>query len=127
MFIAGGIGSAPIMSMLRTMADRGDDHSVIFFYGNRTWDSIIFREELDELQGRLNLKMVHVLEDPPEGWEGETGFVTRDMLDRHLPADRRERVYFICGPIPMIVSVERSLRALGVPLSRIFSEQYEMA
>ncbi len=126
-FIAGGIGSAPIMSMLRTMADRGDDHAVIFFYGNRTWDSIIFREELDELQGRLNLKMVHVLEDPPEGWEGETGFVTRDMLDRHLPADRSERVYFICGPIPMIVSVERSLRALGVPLSRIFSEQYEMA
>lgn len=126
-FIAGGIGSAPIMSMLRTMADRGDDHSAIFFYGNRTWDDVIFREEVTELEGRLNLKVVHVLEEPPEGWEGEKGFVTRDVLDRHLPADRRQRVHFICGPIPMIASVERSLRALGVPLSQLHSERYEMA
>jgi predicted ferric reductase len=126
-FIAGGIGSAPIVSMLRTMADRGDDHSAIFFYGNRTWDDVIFREEVTELEGRLNLKVVHVLEEPPEGWEGEKGFATRDVLDRHLPADRRQRVYFICGPIPMIASVERSLRSLGVPLSQLHSERYEMA
>lgn len=126
-FIAGGIGSAPIMSMLRTMADRGDQHSVIFFYGNRNWDCVTFREEIAELEGRLNLKVVHVLEEPAEGWEGETGYITRDVLDRHLPDNRLERVYFICGPIPMIVSVERSLRALGVPLSQIYSEHYEMA
>jgi predicted ferric reductase len=126
-FIVGGIGSTPIMSMLRTMADRGDDHSVVLFYGNRTWNSVIFGEEIAELEGRLNLKVVHVLENPPEGWEGETGFITRHVLDRHLPNDRRERVYFVCGPIPMIAAVERSLRALGVPLSHIHSEQYELA
>jgi predicted ferric reductase len=126
-FIAGGIGAAPIMSMLRTMADRGDDRAITFFYGNRTWDSISFREELVELEARLNLTVVHLLEEPPEGWEGETGFITREMLDRHLPADRHERVYFVCGPIPMIAVVERALRALGVPLTQIHSERYEMA
>ena len=98
-----------------------------FFYGNRTWDSVIFRDEIAELEERLNLQVVHALERPPEGWDGEAGFVTGDLLDRHLPGDRRERVYFICGPIPMIEAVERSLRALGVPLSHINSEQYEMA
>ena len=126
-FVAGGIGSAPIMSMLRTMADREDEHSVVLFYGNRNWEDVIFREEISELEGRLNLKVVHVLEDPAEGWEGEAGYITRDVLDRHLPQDRRERVYFICGPVPMIALVERSLQSLGVPLSQIHSERYEMA
>jgi len=122
-FVAGGIGSAPIMSMLRTLADRQDERHLQFFYGNPTYDDIIFREELDSLQQRLNLEVIHVLEKSHEGWEGETGYITKAVLERHLFQEYQHCTYFICGPLPMIESVERSLTELSV--SR--SEMYELA
>ncbi len=139
-FIAGGIGSAPIMSMLRTMADRGDERQLQFFYGNRDWESVSFREELKELEQKLDLEVVHVLEKPHEGWEGETGFISADVMRRHIE-DCQECVYFICGPIPMIKFVKgelqklqvpdehiyRGLRELVLPQSRVYAEEFEMA
>jgi predicted ferric reductase len=78
--IAGGIGVTPMMSMIRTLADRGDTRPVILLYGNRDWESITFREELGALQARLNLTIVHVLANPPAGWTGEQGFITAEMF-----------------------------------------------
>jgi predicted ferric reductase len=131
-FVAGGIGSAPIMSMLRTLADRGDDRPLQFFYGNRTWENVSFREELEELESKLNLEVIHVLEQPPEGWEGEAGFITKEVLRRHISSDHQECVYFICGPLPMIRLVRKALHELRLEgevcsEQRVFSEQYEMA
>jgi predicted ferric reductase len=125
--IAGGIGSVPVLSILRTMADRQDPRPVVFFYGNPDWESITYREDLDSLAQRMNLKVVHVLEQPPAGWSGETGFVDSEILDRHLPSDRADLQAFICGPIPMIVAVEKALMEVGVPLKNIHTENYEMA
>jgi len=125
--IAGGIGAVPVMSILRTMADRQDLRPVVFFYGNPDWESVTYREELNLLQGRLNLRVIHTLSRPPEGWQGETGYVTREVLERHLLADHEDWHYFICGPIPMIAAVERELVAMGVPLKMIHTENYEMA
>ena len=71
--IAGGVGIAPALSMLETLADRGDVRPVVLFAGNREWDSIIFRDRIDELTARLNVKVVHVLEEPPSNWTAETG------------------------------------------------------
>lgn len=126
-FLAGGIGSAPVQSMLRTLAARGETKQVTFFYGNPTWDSVIYREELEELEKELNLNLVHVIERPPEDWEGEKGFVTEAVLKRHLPENYKEATYFMCGPLPMIEAVGGALRKIGVPASHILSEQYEMA
>ena len=67
-FVAGGVGITPVMSMLRTLADRGDERPLLLIYGSKDWDSITFREELDELKKRLNLQVEHVLTDPPPGW-----------------------------------------------------------
>jgi predicted ferric reductase len=124
-FVAGGIGAAPIMSMLRTLADRGERRPLYFFYGNRVWDRVAFREELDALAQRLDLKVVHVLREPPPGSKYEAGFVTEDVLKRHLPAERADFEYFLCGPTPMTRSVERSLARLGVPSSRVHSEIFD--
>ena len=126
-YIAGGIGSAPVMSMLRTLADRGCEKRMFFFYGNPTWESIIYREELEELEKKLNLELIHVLEKPPEWWEGERGFITADILQRYLPDDFKEATYFLCGPLPMIEAVEGALHNIHVPSTHVFSEQYEMA
>ncbi len=126
-YIAGGIGSAPVMSMLRTLADRGCKKRMVFFYGNPTWDSIIYREELDEQEKKLNLKLVHVLEKPPEWWDGETGFIRTEILQRYLPEGYQEATYFLCGPLPMIEAVESALHKIHVPSVQVFSEQYDMA
>jgi predicted ferric reductase len=113
--------------MLRTLADRRDDRPLLFFYGNRAWGDVIYREQIEALKTRLDLRVLHILEKPPEDWNGETGFITREMLDRHLPEDRRDRQYFISGPLPMIDAVERSLRELGIPANRVESEKYDLA
>ncbi|QDH70044.1 ferredoxin reductase family protein [Marilutibacter alkalisoli] len=126
-FIAGGVGIAPIVSMLRALADRGDTRPLWLFYGNRRWERIVFREELDVMAGHLDLHVVHVLGEPPDGWTGERGFITREVLARHLPAGRHGFHYFICGPKPMIQLAERSLRSLDVPATRMHSEIFDLA
>src|SRR3546814_4566326 len=56
-FIAGGVGIAPIISMLRALADRSDARPLWLFYGNRRWQNTLFREELKALGGRLQLRV----------------------------------------------------------------------
>jgi len=126
--IAGGVGIAPMMSILRTMADRGETKPVVLLYGSRDWDGAAYREELAELESELNLDVVHVLERPPEGWEGETGFVTREMLARYLPNERPPRYHvFVCGPTGMLNAVEAALLQLEVPDRLIHAERFDLA
>jgi predicted ferric reductase len=122
--IAGGVGVTPMMSMIRTLADRSDTRPVTLLYGSRDWESITFREELEALKTRLNLTIVHVLADPPAGWTGEQGFITAEMFKRHLPPPYADHEYFICGPNMMMDAIEKALGELNVPLSKYHSERY---
>jgi predicted ferric reductase len=125
--IAGGVGIAGLISTLRTMADRHDVRPVLLFYGNREWDDAAFRDELEQLRDRLNLTLVHVLERPPADWEGETGYLTADILARHLPSGYQRFQFFICGPDPMMDAAEAALVQLGVPAERVHTERFDMA
>ena len=75
-YIAGGIGSAPVMSMLRTFADRGCKKRFTFFYGNPTWDSVIYREELAEIEEKINLNLGACVGTSTRGF----GKAKRDLL-----------------------------------------------
>ena len=68
--------------------------------------------------------VVYVIANPPEGWSGEKGFISADVLKRHLPAPFADHEYFICGPDVMMDAIERALSGLGVPLSKYHSERY---
>jgi len=125
-FVAGGVGITPIMSMLRTLADRRDPRPQLLVYGARSWDDVTFRDELEALRERLDLRLVYVLSEPPYDWPGERGRISFELLERHLPQDRAERLYFICGPPPMMEGVEQSLRRAGVPWPRIYTERFTM-
>jgi ferredoxin-NADP reductase len=125
--IAGGIGITPMMSMARTLADRGDKRPVMLFYGSKDLESATFREELDALQSRLDLRLVHVLADALPHWTGERGRIDAALLSRHLPKPYAEHEYFICGPNPMMDAVEAALGQLGVPMSKFHSERYSFA
>jgi predicted ferric reductase len=124
--IAGGVGIAGLIRMLRTMADRQDRRPVLLVYANREWDDVAFREELEELKDRLTLTVVHVLERPAGDWPGESGYVTAEILERHLPPAYRRFQFFICGPDPMMDAAEAALIELGVPPERVHTERFDM-
>jgi predicted ferric reductase len=125
-FVAGGIGISPVMSMLRTLADRGDKRPCLLVYGNPTWEDVTFREELEALRQRLDLTIVHVLEQPPEGWSGETGFVDAEILERHLGEHPQRARFFLCGPPPMMEALLAALDQLGVPDRHIDLEVFNL-
>jgi predicted ferric reductase len=56
----------------------------------------------------------------------EKGVVTADVLRRHLPREFAEYEYFVCGPVPMINSVERALTEIGVPARSVHTERFQM-
>jgi predicted ferric reductase len=126
-FIAGGVGIAPIMSMLRTLADRGDRRPIRLVYGNRVWEDVLFREEIKLLRPRLPLEVVYVLQEPPADWKGLQGMLTETVLREAIPAQSKTAVFFLCGPKPMTDSAQRTLHAMGVPLRRIHCELFDMA
>ena len=130
-FIAGGVGAAPIISMLRTLAERQDTRPLWFICANNEWDKVIFREELESLKQRLNLHLVHVLKQPPAGWPSdngqcESGVITSALLNNVLPSETEKYECFICGPKPMSDTAQQGLHALRVPLAQIHFELFDM-
>jgi predicted ferric reductase len=124
--IGGGVGITPLVSMCQTFAARGDQRPVYLFYGSKSVESLRFREELESLESRMNLKLIYALEEPPASWPGESGYITAPMLSRHLPNQFKRYQYFICGPGPMMDSIERLLPQLGIPTSQIHTERFVM-
>jgi ferredoxin-NADP reductase len=122
--IAGGIGITPIISLLRTAADAGDHRPFMLVYGSLRWEEVTFREELEELEQRLDLRVVHVLTEPPPEWGGEAGFVDTDLLARHLPAQLGRAEVFLCGPPPMLSAALDGLERLGVAPEHVHAEQF---
>lgn len=125
-FITGGVGITPVMSMLYTLADRNDQRPLYLFYGSNEWEQVTFREEIEQLQQQLNLDVIHVLQKPPADWAGESGFVNADLLARHLSANRMQYEYFICGPPAMMGAVEAALTQLGIPLAQTQMEVFNL-
>jgi ferredoxin-NADP reductase len=124
--IAGGIGIAPIRSMLHTMRDRGDRRHVILLYAARNETRAPFREEIEGLREHLNLDITYVFEEPHRDWTGERGYLTTAILKRHLPPHFERYHYFVCGPLPMIDAVEAMLVEAGVAPRSIDSERFNV-
>lgn len=124
--IAGGVGVTPMLSILRTLADRRDQRPHHLIVGARTVDDLMLRDEIQRLRDELDLTVVEVLESPPPGWPGEAGMVDNELLDKMLPSHVRHHDYFLCGPPPMVIAIGRLLRERGVPVRRIHTEQFEV-
>jgi predicted ferric reductase len=126
-FVAGGVGITPILGILHTLAARGDRRPMTVVHADRTVDDLTGRDELLALQEHLDLEVVTVLQDPPDGWDGEVGLPDADLLDRVAPDRQRERFqYFVCGPPPMLDAVEASLEERGVPIENIQAERFDL-
>jgi 3-phenylpropionate/trans-cinnamate dioxygenase ferredoxin reductase subunit len=126
--IPGGIGITPIMSTMRTMADRGDQRPIKLFYANIHWDDVTFREEVAELEKQLNMEVIYVIERPQEDWRGESGFLNSQILDKYLdPSWKTAGVeVFLCGPAPMMAAVEKALLKVGFDEKQVHSERFAL-
>ncbi len=125
-FIAGGVGIAPILSMLRALRAAADPRPMTLVYGNRHAGQIVARDELAAIRQEMKLDLRHVLGEPPEGWRGERGQLDQRTLAHCLPPRPGEGwLYFVCGPGPMIDAVEDHLAALDIPASSIISEKFD--
>ena len=120
-FVGGGAGMAPILSLIRSMAERGIDRKAVYYYGARRRADLCFEDELRALEQTLpNFRFVPALSD--EDWEGENGLIT-DVVSRSEPALARAHGY-ICGPPPMVEAAVPLLTRLGIPEKHVYFDKF---
>lgn len=123
-FLAGGSGITPFMSMIREVTDRGLARDIHLIYGCQHPDDVIFGEELgDRAKRHSNLTVTVVISDPPPGYVGLTGFITADLLRKAL-GDISSKTFYICGPEDMYAFCLPELEKLGVPRRRVRREVF---
>ena len=124
--IAGGVGVAPLLCILRQMQATGDARPVALLYGNRVEEQIVYRDELEKLSAEAGVTVSHVLSEPSAAWRGGTGLVDAESIAAAFDgfSDAREWTYLLCGPPAMIDSAEAALLARGVKPKSIRSERF---
>jgi ferredoxin-NADP reductase len=122
LFVGGGSGVVPLMAMARQRAAAGDDVPARLLYSARSWDDVIYREELEALRGD-GLDVVYTLtRSQPDGWTGYSRRVDAELLREVAPPDFA--VAFVCGPTPFVEAVASALVSLGHDPGRIKTERF---
>lgn len=126
LLIAGGSGIAPLMAMVRHRKAAGSDASVRLLYSSRSYEEVIFREELDDLAAEdETLEVVHTLtRSAPEGWQGYDRRIDQAMLEEVAFLPRVRPLAFVCGPTPLVETAATALVGLGHDPARIKTERF---
>lgn len=100
--IAGGTGITPMFQLARQIFKNPEDKTkVTLVFGNVTEDDILLKKELQDLENTYpqRFKAFYVLDNPPQGWNGGKGFITKDLLKTVLPEPKAGNIkLFVCGP-----------------------------
>lgn len=117
--LAGGSGITPFLSMAYAIRDGIEDFSLTVIYGSKTAQSILFKNELDEICAVCDkVKVVYVLSDEKkDGYEN--GFITAELIKKYAPENY---AVFICGPAVMYRFAAKETEKLGLPAGRIRRE-----
>jgi ferredoxin-NADP reductase len=126
-FIAGGIGITPFMSMLRQAARDRSAQLLVLLYSNRRPEDAAFLGELQELahQNR-GFRLVATMTEMGKSarpWNGETGVVNADLIKRAVDG-LAAPLYYVVGPPAMVVAMQETLRAAGVADDAILTEEF---
>ena len=117
-FIGGGIGLAPIWSVLQTALEKKEEYGdIMLIYGARTSKDLVFKEELQELKSKMPVRLSVDVEEP--GWEEFVGFVPQNVTDKKPSPENA--IAITCGPPIMIKFVIRALEDLGFEDKQIFT------
>lgn len=124
--IAGGVGIAPLLGILRQLHLEKDSRPTTLVYGNRVEEQIAYRDELETLAREHGTRIVHVLSEPPDNWTGPTGMIGPDLIEATFSApETKAWLYVLCGPPAMMESVENALIKNGVPPNLIRLERFD--
>lgn len=122
-FLAGGSGITPFMSMIRDVTDRGLGRNIHLIYGCRTADDVIFKEELRQRAADFdNFRFSTVVSEPEAGYEGLKGFITSSLINDLTGIDGK--MFSLCGPEAMYRFVLGELEKLGIPKRMIRQEVF---
>lgn len=131
--IAGGTGITPMLQIIRAaMKNPLDTTKISLIYANVNPSDILLKSELDCLAASHpeRFSVYYVLNNPPEGWTGGEGFVSKEMIEKHLPEPIKEEAslakgdhrMLMCGPPPMINAMKGHLKEIGWPEPRTISK-----
>ena len=124
LLVGGGSGVVPLMAMIRTRVRAGSDADTTLLFSSRSWEDVIFREELERLKGD-GLRVVHTLtRSQPSGWTGYARRVDVAMLADIGPDPSAAPQIFVCGPTSFVESVATALVQLGHEPRTIKTERF---
>ncbi len=120
LFLAGGTGLAPFISMLRHIKVTNSESDVVLLYSTKFPTEIIAKDELNNYTKELSCEIVVTVTRPQPGdnWTSQTGHIDAEMIKKYAP-DYMERGAYICGPLAFVKAVKDALIALGVPNEKI--------
>ncbi len=126
LLIAGGSGVCPLMAMLRHRAARRSVVPARLLYSARSFDDVIYRDEIDRLAAdRSGLEVAYTFtRAQPEGWSGYDRRINSAMLADFGWSTAERPLIFVCGPTPLVESVAESLVQLGHEPARIKTERF---
>jgi ferredoxin-NADP reductase len=125
LLVAGGSGIAPLMSMLRQRQAAGSEVPATLLYSSRSWEDIIYRDELERMSADPALRVVHTLtRSHPADWNGYTRRIDAEMLAEVAGAPEPGGIAYVCGPTRLVESVAGDLVALGYPPERVKTERF---
>jgi ferredoxin-NADP reductase len=127
--VAGGAGIVPLMAMLRTRAAAPSPlratSPAILLYSSRSWDDVIYRDEVMTLAEDPGVRVVQTLtRSQPPGWDGFKRRIDADMLAEVAPAPSLRPHIFICGPTPFVETAAQVLVELGHEPARVKTERF---
>lgn len=126
-FLAGGIGITPFLSILRQAAEEKLPHLLYLFYSNRRPEDAAFLKHLQEF-ARLNANFTFIpsmseMGKPKLDWRGERGFIDRAMLMRHS-SDLQAAICYVAGPPTMVAAMRQMLTDAGTDEDAIRTEEF---
>jgi ferredoxin-NADP reductase len=123
-FLAGGSGITPFMSMIRETVQRRRRLKINLLYGSRSADDIIFKSELETVAAsHSNFTFSLVLSEPPEGYEGLKGFLDSKLIGQ-VVGGIKGKTFYVCGPRAMHDLCRAALKEMEVPQRKIRYELY---
>ena len=127
LLVAGGSGVVPLMAMLRARETAGSDAETRLLLSSRGWDDVIYRDELERLDGD-GLTVVHTLtRTQPPSWTGYARRVDAEMLAEVGPGPTERPLVYVCGPTPFVEAVAEALVGLGHDPGAVRTERFGAA
>lgn len=118
-FIAGGAGITPFLSIIKDVKERNLDYKITVLYGNDNPNDIIAYDELEALKDN-NIQIVYIISGNYD-FDGKKGFISKEIISEYIKDDA---TFFICGPKALFNYVNKELESLNIPLRRIRKELY---